>query len=161
MRQAAGQMPGPAPRIAALSAVALLLLGALAAYVIETDSLGGQFRARDDYRVDVRETGGEVIFALHRGASWLRWGPTAAREIAVLRVYEWVHGTLLWEIEASPPRPAVVAYGQVPAGFTQTVPLLGAPAPLQLGGWYAVIVQGPRGAGRSTFTPRSGPPRHP
>jgi len=40
----------------------------------------------------------------------------------------------------------------VPDGFVQTMPLNGTALPLRAAGWYAVIVQGVRGGGMSTFT---------
>ena len=107
-------------------------------------------RRQQRLMVVVRQTRDLVVFE----ASERRWPfPWESRssDIGVLRVIEWVEGTTLWEIETTRPLRVSVTYGEVPTGFTQTIPSSGVPAPLRPGASYGVTVRGTGGSAVATF----------
>ncbi len=137
------------------------LLGALFGIALIAFSLESHTGARtrsSALTVVTRQGMGQVVFEVYEkaGTSWWPWSTPRAGEMASLRVSGWVDGTALWEIETSKPHPVAVTYGQVPHGFSQTIPATGVAPALQPGGWYGVTVRGRGGAAGATFNARVG-----
>ncbi len=106
--------------------------------------------------VEVRQRSEPVVFDVYEKGVWF-WPTPSTPRIALLRVSDWVDGTVLREIEASSkPRHVVVTYGEPPKGFSQTIPAAGVAPALRPGGWYGVTVRGDYGTAVATFNPRFG-----
>jgi len=135
----------------------VLLLTVVALYLDLSSAVDGS-RKPEHLVVTARRTGGLVVFEAYRNDWPFRWRVMPG-EIAALRVIDWVEGTPLWEIEASRPRRVAVIYGEVPTGFTQTIPKAGVPSPLRPGASYGVSVRGHGGSGAlATFNTLIGIP---
>jgi len=127
----------------------VMLLTVFALYVDLSSAVGG-LRRREHLMVVARQARGLVVFEAYENDWPFRWRQRPS-DIAVLRVIDWIEGTTLWEIEAPRPRRVVVTYGQVPTGFTQTIPGSGVPTPLKPGASYGVTVRGTGGSAVTTF----------
>jgi len=129
----------------------VLILLALTAVALYLDrSAGTALRKQEHLMVAVRQTRGLVVFEAYERSWPLQWKPRPTA-IVVLRVIDWIDGTALWEIEATSPQRVVIAYGQVPTGFTQTIPGSGGPVPLKAGASYGVTVHSAQGSAVTTF----------
>jgi len=134
------------------AAIAISLLTLLGFYVDLHSAVRWPSR-HEPLNVVTHQTGHDVVFAASTRTGWFRPAPISP-SIRTLLVIDWVDGTALWEIEAETPRPVDIVYGQVPIGFSQTVPATGLPPAIRPGRWYGVTVHATHGTAVGVFQGR-------